>query len=291
MFVSGIVDYQFRVLSRLAVTRIVRPVPAQLGRKGDIMRFLGLFFGLVVAANGVVNAGVFTASMNGAHIADGTISQPSGTLPGSMFNNLLGSRVGFGSFASTAIGGYAVNYETAFDNALNSQTVPNAKVRTDSSTFQVGDARYLNLTTYSAMLTGSGNSSVRNAFVVPFRYRVDRDFDYIYTAEVSEDNLAAVNAATPGHGTRTFGIFKDSALTRAVSNVGGVYNLSSGVRYYLAVTHESGNRLWSQGVTGANLNFKLTQFDTGSTVPERGSVAVFGLLGLAGWAKEFRRKK
>jgi len=259
------------------------------------MRFLGLFLGMMVAANGVssgvANAGVFLASMKGGHIADGTISQPTGTLPGSMYNNVLDNRVGFGSFATTAIGGYAVNYETAFDDVLNSQTVPNAKVRTDSSTFQVGDARFLNLTTYSAMLTPSGSSSVRNAFVVPFRYRVDRDFDYIYTAEVSEDNLAAVNAATPGHGTRTFGIFKDSALTKAVASVGGVYNLSSGVQYYLAVTHESGSRLWSQGVTGANLNFKLTQFDTGSTVPEPGSMAVFGLLGLAGLAKKFRRKK
>ncbi len=255
------------------------------------MRFLGLFLGMVVAANGVASAGVFTASMKGSHIADGTISQPSGILPGSMYNNLVDSRVGFGSFATTAIGGYAVNYETAYDNALNSQTVPNAKVRTDSSTFQVGDARYLNLTTYSAMLAASGSSSVRNAFVVPFRYRVDRDYDYIYTAEVSEDNLAAVNAATPGHGTRTFGIFKDSALTNAVASVGGVYKLGNNVQYYLAVTHESGNRLWSQGITGANLNFKLTQFDTGSTVPEPGSIAVFGLLGLAGLSKKFRRKK
>lgn len=255
------------------------------------MRFLGLFLGLVVAFSSVASAGVFRASMKGAHDANGAVNQPGGTLPGSMYNNLLDSRSGFGSFATTAVGGYAVNYETAYDGAGNSQTVPNAIVRTDSSTFQIGDRRYLNLTTYSAMLTASGNSSVRNAFVVPFRYRVDKDFDYFYTAEVSEDNLATVNAATPGHGSRTFGIFKDSALTRSVASVGGVYNLASGTQYYLVVRHESGNRLWSQGITGANLNFKLTQFDTGSTVPEPGSMAVFGLLGLAGLAKKLRRKK
>lgn len=288
---DGIVDESFHVLSRFAVTRVVRPVPAQIGRKGNFMRFLSLFLGVVVATQGFANAGVFTGSMKGGHIADGTLVQPAGTLPGSMYNNLVDNRVGFGSFASTAIGGYAVNYETAYDNALNSQTVPNAKVRTDSSTFQVGDARYLNLTTYSAMLTASGNSSVRNSFVVPFRYRVDRDYDYIYTAEVSEDNLADVNANTPGHGTRTFGIYLDAALTRAVKNVNGVYSLGNNMQYFLAVSHTSGNRLWSQGITGANLNFKLTQFDTGSTVPEPGSMAVFGLLGLAGLARKFRRKK
>lgn len=255
------------------------------------MRFVFCFVALATMFSSVASAGMFTATMSGAQNAAGTVIRPSGTLPGSMYNSLTTSRSGFGSFATNAVGAYVVNYETAFHDTPNSQNVPNAQVRTDSSTFQVGDSRFLNLTTYSAMLNPTGSSSTRNAFVVGFRYKVDANFDYIYNATVSEDNLADINATSPGHGSRTYGLYRSADLTRPVLADAGVYKLASNIQYYLLVEHESGSRLWNQGLTGANLNFKLDQFNTGAPVPEPGTMAVFGLLGLAGAASKFRRKK
>jgi hypothetical protein len=255
------------------------------------MRFIFCVVALATLFSNVASAGTFIATMSGAQDASGTVNRPSGTFPGSMYNSLNTSRTGFGSFATNAVGGYAINYETAFDGNASNQTVPNAQVRTDSSTFQAGDSRYLNLTTYSGMLNPTGTSSVRNAFVVAFSYKVDANFDYIYNATVNQDNLAAINATNPGHGSRTYGIYKSADLTRPVLADAGVYKLASNIQYYLLVEHESGSRLWTESLTGANLIFKLDQFNTGAPVPEPGTMAVFGLLGLAGAASKFRRKK
>ena len=255
------------------------------------MRFIFCVVALATLFSNVASAGTFIATMSGAQDASGTVIRPSGTFPGSMYNSLNTSRSGYGSFATNSVGAYAINYETAFDGTPSSQVVPNAQVRTDSSTFQVGDSRYLNLTTYSAMLNPTGASSTRNAFVVAFRYKVDANFDYIYNATVNQDNLAAINAANPGHGSRTYGIYKSADLTRPVLADAGVYKLASNIQYYLLVEHESGSRLWTESLTGANLIFKLDQFNTGAPVPEPGTMAVFGLLGLAGAASKFRRKK
>jgi len=255
------------------------------------MRFIFCVVALATLLSNVASAGTFIATMSGAHNAAGAVTRPSGTLPGSMYNSLDTTRAGFGSFATNTVGGYAINYETAFDGSTSNHTVPNAQVRTDSSTFQVGDSRYLNLTTYSGMLNPTGTSSVRNAFVVAFRYQVDATYDYIYNATVNQDNLDVINATNPGHGSRTYGIYRSADLTRPVLADAGVYKLASNIQYYLLVEHESGSRLWSQSLTGANLIFKLDQFNTGSPVPEPGTMAVFGLLGLAGAASKFRRKK
>lgn len=255
------------------------------------MRFICCFVAFATMLSSVASAGTFIATMSGAQDSSGTVTRPTGTLPGSMYNSLTASRSGFGTFATNGIGGYAINYETAFHGVANSQAVPNAQVRTDSSTFQAGDSRYLNLTTYSAMLNPTGTSSTRNAFVVAFRYKVDATYDYIYNATVNQDNLAAINATNPGHGSRTYGIYQRADLTRPVLAQAGVYKLASNIQYYLLVEHESGSRLWSQGLTGANLIFKLDQFNTGAPVPEPGTMAVFGLLGLAGAVSKFRRKK
>jgi hypothetical protein len=255
------------------------------------MRLICCVLALATFYSNVASAGVFTATMSGAQNASGMVTRPSGTFPGSMYNSLNTIRTGFGTFATNGVGAYAINYESEFDGTPANQTVPNAQVRTDSSTHQAGDSRYLNLTTYSGMLNPTGTSSVRNAFVVAFRYQVDATYDYIYNATVNQDNLDVINAADPGHGSRTYGIYRSADLTRPVLADAGVYKLASNIQYYLLVEHESGSRLWSQGLTGANLIFKLDQFNTGSPVPEPGTMAVFGLLGLAGAASKFRRKK